>query len=341
MNKRHLKILLVILIAGVLSRCSCGPEKTEATGSEEESTNGLVDPQPIDLFLDAIRLEIDVNTGGWENLDNDAEIEIHIMDENEETLLACTGSSERLIMEDLREDILYAQMNAQFNASSGTVFDDSTPIVLRLINKGAHDPCPSGYDSSETGSNGSDIAPDRVVAGVSLNYDALFSGAVDIDGAATVYFKTEEDDPFEPEEAADQTGGDLAINQVYLSEEEFNDDESSHPEVELFLAPFGSFDFIACVDLEAVEAGSLMYAELDFAFQDTDENAVTLDDLDEDTAYWLILAEMDEDRCPDSSALSDGEYDLLATTGSLTRDDLLADEVDFDDDFGFVNLYLK
>ncbi|MBI2338804.1 MAG: hypothetical protein HYU99_00325, partial [Deltaproteobacteria bacterium] len=33
------------------------------------------------------------------------------------------------------------------------------------------------------------------------------------------------------------------------------------------------------------------------------------------------------------SALTDGDYDLLSTTGSLTRDDLLADDISFNDDF--------
>jgi len=348
-NNMLVKIFLIILFSCSLVRCSCfslgfGSSSgdhddwdDDGAGAGEYVNQAGSSYAFHDLYLDAIYLETDFYR--YDATYDDAEIEIHVMDESEESMLACVGENNHPVLEYLRNDIQYGQINAQFYKQADATLDSDTMVTIHLVEKGKYQPaCPENLNTGTSKSSTDDITIDTLT----LAYKDIFEGPIVFADYATVYFKTEEmtEQVFEVSEDLDD--GFLTVNQLYLENKEINDDEYSRPEVGVFLAPYGSYEMTACVEFEYVESGGVLFGDLNEYLLNEDGQYVSLEDLDPEESYWFILVEMDDKRCPDPDVFLDSdEYNLLGTTQSIIFEDMTTTQIEFANGYGYLNLIVN
>ncbi len=332
---------LLASIAMAVLLCSCSIASKTVDGTQEEPTNDLITSQPSNLLLDAIVLKKEIIP--YDNLIQvgGTKLEIHIMAQDGETMLACVGSTQKQIMSYLNFGVSYGDINAALVTSNGTDLQDSKNIEIRLVAKGSSSGCPFGYNPATKTADGNSQLPDLVLSKVDTTVGALTAGAVQFDDLATVYFRMELQDAHVFQMPADEVGGHLTLDRIYLSDADFNDDEFSLPEVEVFLAPFGLFQPVACVDLQEVETGSLLYANYAASLKNAIGATVEPETLDDSTAYWLIVSEVDGAKCPAMSAFDEGEANFLAFSQPVSVDNLTGQVIEFQNGKGSLQLYLS
>ena len=325
--------LMAIIFAAALCSCQTSARGTDLdVGETDDNTNDLTSPSSINLYLDQISFAGNIDP--INDSDSHPQLEIHIMNEAGDSLLACTGDDQSGAMNSMGEDIItYGEIDAQFVAGSAASFASDTAITVRLINKGDHADCPSGYNSDIVDEHGHTTDPDLVLATVETTYGTLTSDGIEFTDVATSYFR---DSTMEPREIAiseNESGGLLTVDQFYLDDEDIDDAEYSQPELALFLAEYGSFDLVACADLQEVDIGSVIHGTLSYGFVDSSDSPVQLADIDSTKAYWFLLVEQDDERCPNASSIQGGNS-ILKETVSMTIDEFLNEGIEFEDSYG-------
>lgn len=306
--KKQLSMILLLLLTAITSiHCGAARGTTfQENGEVEASTNSLVSAQKLDLFLDQIHFD----GVFW------SAFEIHIMDETESQLLACTGGdgfSDAIIT--------FAQLKNQFVIDDGIKLEADTPIVVRFIEKKSAPRCPNGY----VGTVDSKSA-DRVLGKQSMTYRELNTKLIEFPKVATVGF-TKGDQASWPVVTKDPVSdGVLSVDQIKIRSG-INYGEWSQPEWAVALYQEGYDIPVACTDISEVDKLGILYATMDYDFFDADNREVRLTDFDLSANYRAKLLEFDWGNCQD---LLDEEksFDTQVSFFGATRLMLLTELLD-------------
>ena len=105
----------------------------------------------------------------------------------------------------------------------------------------------------------------------------------------------------------------------------------------LIVAEFGNLEMIGCADMEDINHGGILFATMGYGFTNEDGLAITDNDFDADTDYWILLAEQDTGNCPGNM----GTYTVLAQTGAMKPAEFLNETIEFNSSFGDFTILLQ
>lgn len=329
-----------VLILTLITLAHCGSisrgDELGGPGTVNRSTNDLRNPGQSNLVLDQIQFDGHV---GIEDLWNThPRLEIHIMDEAEENLLACVGSRQKRILSVMGEAyITYGDLNAIFLEDNEAHLRSDTRVVLRLIEKYDGNSCPDGYVGE---AHAEDDHPDRILSSLSLEYGEVTAGTVEFPGYATAYFRTSDEDPRVVERTPPVNGRGIEIDRLRLNNGSIDSGEYSDPEVAFLLYVAGSDTPRACSELFDVDEGGFLYGTLRYRLEESDDTDLFMDELDDQETYRFKLVEVDNGGCQDILEENSVGVSLtvLAASQDIQLDQFLDDVIEFNNDYGYFSL---
>jgi len=311
-------------------------DEIDIQGSVAASTNNLVSPQPLDLFLDQIKFSGHLGSDALFN--SHRLFEIHLMNEDESLLLACVGHNQRASLAKMGEAyITYGEIKAQFIADQNTNLESNTPVVVRFIEKHQGESCPSGYlGNSQEGHS------DLVLDQIETTYGQLTNQKLIFEGVATVGFVKGDQASWPIEKTPLVANGALSVDQLKIQDVNFG--EASSPELALMLYEKNNPLAIGCTDLWDVDSDAVIYGTLRYDFTDADDTDIRLNDLDADQQYVLKLVELDNGNCIDlldESTQNGVGVTVLESTDDVEFDQLVDSEIELGNDTDYIRLITR
>ena len=338
MIKKITQIMTLVAVSVLMQQCASlsRGDQIENQGSVVAATNSLVAPESLDLFLDQIQFK--GHLGDDVLFNEHPDFEIHIMNEDESTLLACVGPNQKASLLKMAEDfITYGEIKAQFVVGKNVILDPETPIVARFIEKRMGASCPSGYQVDPENQNS-----DLMLAKVETTFGELVESKIEFGNVATAGFVKSEQPSWPLTQIPLKANGVLSADQLKISDMNFG--EATSPELALMLFEKNETLPIACTDLWDIDSDEVTYGTLRYDFIDADETDVRLSDLDATKKYILKLVELDNGDCVDLLA-EDTQVgvgvSILDQTGEINYADLVDSKIPLSDDADYVRLITR
>lgn len=330
---KHIR-LFILIFPILISNCSCGiGQNSPATGSSGATATAIQAPIVSDIFLDSLKLNIFVNTGGISTAGEASNIEVHIIDPENDQMIACIGGHQKNTLHAMQAHVWYSQLNTAMIQEDNYTLETTKELIVRLVNMRSETLLGASW-LGNTRNCPSISSNNLLVDETKITYEDLFNKTIEIGTSATISFKKQADEPLIVEPNLNEPGGFIRLDQITITATSPNPaNEESFGYSSLLFIDDDTDSTLSCIDLLVLQGIDLTISDIGYALEDLSDRGYTKSQLNTDTLYRIeIVDERSQGSC---NALPEN-YHIIATTESFLLDEMIDQELPFIGDLGSV-----